>query len=342
MQGTLPGSRTVQRRRWTPLALALLALLVALVAATAVGSVQVAPGRVLLAIWHGLGGALQGSEEVIVWQIRLPRVLTAATVGAALALAGAVYQGVFRNPLADPYLLGVASGASFGAAVTIAFGASVPLLAAVGVPGISFAFSLLTVALVMALAGRGGSLPLLPLILAGVVLGSSFSAATSFTMLLAREQAVGVLAWLLGSFGFASWRQLGSVLPLLLPALPLVAFAARALDVLQLGEEQASQLGLPVEGIKLVLVVASTLMTAAAVSISGVIGFVGLIVPHAARLLLGPGHRTLLPMSALLGAAFLVGADLLARTVIAPAEIPIGVVTALVGGPFFLYLLRRR
>jgi iron complex transport system permease protein len=323
------------------MALALLALVVVLLAATAVGSVPIAPGRVLQAIWHGLAGTLQGTDEVIVWQIRLPRVLTAATVGGTLALAGAVFQGIFRNPLADPYLLGVASGAGFGAAVTIAFGATVPLLAAVGLPWIAFAGALLTVALVLLLAGRGGRFPLLSLILAGVVLGSSLSAATSFVMLLSREQAAGVLAWLLGSFGFASWRQLGSVLPLLLLALPAVALSARALDVLQLGEEQARQLGLPVEAVKLALLGASTLMTAAAVSVSGVIGFVGLMVPHAARLLLGPSHRTLLPMSALLGATFMVAADLVARTLISPAEIPVGVVTALVGGPFFLYLLRR-
>lgn len=327
--------------RWGPLGLTLLALLGAAVLATGIGAVAVPPQEVLGAILRGLTGALDGTTDTIVWRIRLPRVALAAMVGASLALAGVAYQGIFRNPLADPYLLGVASGAGLGAAASIVLGGGLPLLRALGVPLSAFAAALGVVALVVLLARRGGRVPTLHLILAGVVLGSSCTAATSLLMLLQREQAAGVLAWLLGSLAHASWDRVAVLAPLLAMSAGTLALAGRALNLLQLGDEQAAQLGLPVERIKLGLIAVATLATAAAVSVSGVIGFVGLITPHAARLALGPDHRTLVPMAALLGAIFLILADLLARTLIAPAELPIGVVTALVGGPLFLWLLRR-
>ena len=229
-----------------------------------------------------------------------------------------------------------------GAAVAIVYGATVPLLALLGVPFTAFLFSLFSVFLVVALARRGTTIPVISLILAGAVLGSSFTAATSFVMLVAQEQAAGVLAWLLGSFGLSSWGKLVSVLPFMVVAGVAVMVSSRALNLLQLGDEQAAQLGLPVETFKFALITVATLATAAAVSVSGIIGFVGLMVPHAVRLALGPDHRTLVPTAALLGAVFMVLADLLARTLIAPAEIPIGVITALVGGPLFLYLLKRQ
>ena len=328
--------------RWTPLALVTLALLAAMLLATSVGSVAVPPAEIPPALWRGVTGTLSGPADTIIWQLRLPRVLTAALVGAALSLAGVAYQGLFRNPLADPYLLGVASGAGFGATLAIVFGGSVPLLARLGVPPVAFVFALLSVLLVYALARQGRGVPLVSLILAGVVVGSSLSALTSFVMLASREQAAGVLAWLLGSFAFSSWSKIASVLPFVLLTAVVVQASARALNLLQLGETQAAQLGLSTETFKLALLGVATLATAAAVSVSGIIGFVGLMVPHAVRLALGPDHRRLVPTAALLGALFLVLADLLARTVIAPGEIPIGVVTALVGGPFFLYLLRRQ
>lgn len=340
----VPSRPVLSRRvrfRALPVALATLALLLVVGLAVSIGSVRVPVPEVLGALMRGVTGREAGTHDVIVWSVRLPRVLLAALVGAALALAGVAFQGIFRNPLADPYLLGVASGAGLGAALAIAFGASVPLLAALGVPVTAFAFALGAVFLVVVLARHGARLPTLDMILAGVVLGASCSAATSFVMLLGRQQAASVLAWLLGSFGLASWRAIATVAPLVALAAAVLTLAARALDLLQVGDEQAAQLGLPVERVKLGLIVVGTLVTAAAVSVSGVIGFVGLITPHAARLAFGPGHRTLVPVSAVLGAVFMVLADLLARTLIAPAEVPIGVVTALVGGPLFLWLLRR-
>jgi len=317
-------------------------LLVIVLAAAAVGSVRVGVGDLLGAAVRGLSGELAGPTDVIVWQIRLPRVLLAALVGGALAAAGAVFQGVFRNPLADPYLIGTASGAGFGAVLVFTLGAALPPLARLGAPLTAFACALATVVLVMALARDGRSLPVIRLILAGVVIGSALTAATSMLMLAAREQAAGVLARLLGSLAFASWHDVGTIALFVAPTLVLMLLASRSLDVLQLGEEGAAQLGLPVERLKFALIAAATLATAAAVSVCGIIGFVGLITPHAVRLALGPSHRLLLPLSFVWGAAFLVLADLLARTLLAPAELPVGIVTALAGGPFFLALLRRR
>ncbi len=328
--------------RWTPLSIALAILLIVMVFATGIGSVQLSPSEVLQAISNGLSNTLSGSSDTIIWKIRLPRVLMAAFVGASLALSGVAYQGIFRNPLADPYLLGVASGASLGAALAIVLGASIPFFATLGVPVFAFLFSLFAVFLVIALAKQGRSIPTVSLILAGAVLGSSFTAATSFLMLFSREQAATVLAWLLGSFGLSSWAKLASVAPFMLLSAIIIFLSSRALNLMQLGEDQAAQLGLPVETFKYSLITIATLATSAAVSVSGIIGFVGLMVPHAARLAFGPDHRTLVPMSAVLGAIFMVLADLLARSLISPAEIPIGVVTALVGGPFFLYLLKRQ
>lgn len=331
----LPGAR------WGALGAALALLAGVLILATGVGSVALGPLEVLRGVAHGLSGQLSGTGDTIVWQIRLPRVLLAALVGGSLALSGATYQGVFRNPLADPYLLGVASGAGLGATLALVFGAGLPWPLS-SVPLMSFAFALLAVLATLLLARRRGGTPLVALILAGVVLGSSATALTSLLMLSERDDAARVLAWLLGSFGLANWAQLASVLPFALLALGVMLASARGLNVMQLGEESAAQLGLRVERVRAALVAAATLATAAAVSVAGIIGFVGLIVPHAVRLAAGPDHRALLPLSLLYGAVFMVLADLAARTLIAPAEVPIGVITALVGGPFFLWLLRRQ
>lgn len=321
----------------------LAALAGVLVAAVGVGSVPVAPGDVLDALLRGVSGRTEGTRDVIVWQVRAPRVALAGVVGAALALAGTAYQAVFRNPLADPYLLGAASGAGFGAAVAMVYGgaAGAAGLAALGVPGAAFVVAFATVVTAVLLARQGGRLPIVSLVLAGVVLGSSLSAATSFVMLTDRERTAGVLAWLLGSFSFAEWRDVVVVGALLAVAAPAGFAARRAFDLLLLGEPSARRLGLPVEPFVWAVVGGATLLTSAAVAVAGVIGFVGLVVPHAVRLAVGPEHRDLVPLSLAWGAAFLVLADLVARTVLAPVEVPVGIVTALVGGPFFLVLLRR-
>ena len=334
--GRVAEARTVGRLA-PPLA-ALLLLALAVVLAVSVGSVRISMLEVVQAMWRGVLGQERTTFDTIIWQVRLPRVLTAALVGGALALSGAAYQGIFRNPLAEPYLLGVASGAGLGAALGIVFAGSLSL----GVPLLSFTGALLSVFAVVALARRGGRLPVVSLILAGVVLGSLASAATSFVMLLDQEKAAAVLAWLLGSFALSSWSKLTLLAPVVFVTALVLWGSSRALNLLQLGDAQAAQLGLSVEATKFALIAVSTLATAVAVSLAGIIGFVGLMVPHAVRLLLGPDHRTLLPMSLILGGVFMVLADLAARTLISPAELPVGVVTALTGAPFFLWLLKRQ
>jgi iron complex transport system permease protein len=326
----------------TPLLVMSVCLITVIVLAVGIGSEYISPPKVFTAISHGVTGNLLGAEDTIIWQMRLPRVLLAALVGAALAVSGAAFQGLFRNPLADPYLLGVASGAGFGATLVMVFAASVPVLMTLGVPLAAFIGGLLSVLCVVALARQGRTVPLVPLILAGVIIGSVLTAATSFVMLYSRDQALSVLSWLLGSFTFANWTKVFVMLPVLAVVFIVVLGSSRALNLLQLGEEQAAQLGLSVERFKLLLIVIATLATSIAVSVSGIIGFVGLIIPHAVRLAIGADYRRATPLIALLGAIFLVLADLLARTLIAPSQLPIGIITSLVGGPFFLYLLRKR
>ncbi|MGL4608672.1 MAG: FecCD family ABC transporter permease [Trueperaceae bacterium] len=340
MQRTL--LRATRALVWTPLFIASVLLVAVMVVAVGIGSEYIAPTEVLQAMFHGITGNLMTAEDTIIWQMRLPRVLLAALVGAALGVSGVTFQGLFRNPLADPYLLGVASGAGFGATLVMVFAASVPFFVSVGVPFAAFIGGLLSVALVFLLARQGRTVPFITLVLAGVVVGSVLTAATSFLMLYSREQGLSILAWLLGSFTFASWSKVFVMLPTLFVVTLVVVGSSRALNVLQLGEEQAMQLGLSVEKFKLLLIIVATLATSIAVSVSGIIGFVGLIIPHAVRLGVGADYRRITPLVAVVGALFLVLADLLARTLIAPSQLPIGIITSLVGGPFFLYLLRKR
>lgn len=320
---------------------------VVIVIASAVGSTQIP----VTSIWGILLSRLPfiditpawlPAAETIIIEIRLPRVLLAGLVGAALAVAGATYQGLFRNPLADPYLIGVAQGAALGAVVAfllpvawfgVGFG-TVPLFAFTG--------ALLSVTVVYTLARVGKTLPVTTLILAGVALGAFLAAIISYLIITSGEKMQGILFWLMGSFSLSQWSEIKFVLPYVVVGVAIILLYARSLNVMQLDEEQAQQLGINVERVKLILLVAATLITAAAVSFVGIIGFVGIIIPHAVRLIWGPDYRFLLPLSVLVGAIFLILADLIARTALAPTEIPIGVITALCGAPFFLYLLRRR
>ena len=281
------------------------------------------------------------SWETIIFTIRLPRVILAGIVGGALAMSGATYQGLFRNPLADPYLIGVASGAALGATIATVVRLPARFYTFGVTQWCAFAGALLAVLLVYGLARAGEGLPVTSLLLAGVAVSALASALTSFLMYWYGDKLLVIYGWLLGGLTAGSWVQVWQVAPYLALGALVLLPAARLLNALQLGEEGALALGIDVERLKVVLVVVATLVTAAAVSVSGLIGFVGLIVPHIVRLLWGPDHRRLLPCSLLLGAAFLIVTDGLARTVLAPNEIPAGVLTALCGAPFFLYLLRR-
>lgn len=281
------------------------------------------------------------SHETIILSIRLPRVILACIVGASLAVAGAAFQGLFRNPMADPYVIGASSGASVGAAVAIVFGVNLRLFGLASVPLLAFAGTLFTVFLVYHLASVGKTAPTLTLLLAGIAVSSILSALVSFLMFYGEEQLHQLVFWLMGGFSGRQWDYVSMALPYSLVGTAGVLLYARDLNVLLLGEESAVYVGVEVEKAKRVLVASASLLTAAAVASAGVIGFVGLVVPHVARMVFGPDHRVLVPASALLGATFLVGADMLARTLMAPQEIPVGILTAFGGGPFFIYLLRR-
>ena len=280
--------------------------------------------------------------ETIILEIRLPRVILAGLVGAALATAGATYQGLFRNPLADPYLIGVAQGASLGAVVGFLLPTTWQGMGVGVIPIFAFVGALVSTAIVYGLARVGKTLPVTTLILAGVALGALLGSIVSYLIISSGERMHGIIFWLMGSFSLSQWLDVKLVLPYVAVGIGVILLYARPLNIMQLDEEQAQQLGINVERLKLVLLAAATLITAAAVSFVGTIGFVGIIIPHAVRLIWGADHRFLLPLSVLTGAIFLILADLVARTVQAPTEIPIGVITALCGAPFFLYLLRRR
>ncbi|MBZ9714202.1 FecCD family ABC transporter permease [Deinococcus multiflagellatus] len=310
-----------------------LLLLLAVVLGTGLGRVMVPPGEVLVALWRGLSGQELAGNDVIVWQIRLPRVVMGVLVGASLGVCGGAFQGVFRNPLADPYLLGVASGGALGATAVIVGGGPRPLIPAAALLG-----ALGAVMATLALAREGRRLPPTRLVLAGVMVGSVLSALSTALLLRGEDRAREVLAYTLGDLGFSGWREVGAVLPYVGLGAGALLLLARALDTLQLGELTARSLGVPVERLRLLVIGAASVATAGAVAYVGIIGFVGLLVPHVVRLAFGAGHRTLLPLSALLGAALVVLADLLARTT--PLS-QVGIVTTLLGGPFFLWLLRR-
>ena len=280
--------------------------------------------------------------DTILWQLRLPRIMLAALVGGALAISGATYQGLFRNPLADPYLIGVASGAGLGATIVLVSGTTLYFHGISLLPVAAFAGAIAAVTVAYVIARQSGGLPLTTLLLAGVAIAALTSAVTSLIMIRSDPDLRPVLSWLLGGFASTQWKHSLMVLPYLVPSVLLILAYGRILNVLQLDEEHARQMGVNVERTKVLLVVAATLSTAAAVSFSGIIGFVGLVSPHVVRLIWGSDYRFLLPMAVIVGAGLLILADLAARTVTSPAELPVGVVTAFCGAPFLLYLLRRR
>ena len=282
------------------------------------------------------------SWDTILWRLRLPRIVLAGLVGAALAVSGATYQGLFRNPLAGPSLIGATSGAGLGATVVLLTGVPLYFHETSLVPVAAFVGAVTAVAAAYLIARHSEGLALTTLILAGVAISFLAGAITSLLMIRSDPDLRPILSWLLGGFASAQWKHSVMVLPYVLPSLLLVLSYGRILNVLQLDEDHARQLGVNVERTKVLLIAAATLATAAAVSFTGPIAFVGLIAPHAVRLVWGSDYRSLVPMAAIVGAGFLILADLAARTVASPAELPVGIITALCGVPFFLYLLRRR
>jgi iron complex transport system permease protein len=319
---------------------ALLAVLVGPVRLDPAGVLGELAGRLPLVEVHG---GLPERDAAILWQLRLPRVVLGALVGAMLALAGAAYQGVFRNPLADPYLLGAAGGAGLGATLAIAYGPDtsswpvglLPLAAFTGaVAGVAAAYTL----------GRSGggrtTTTTTTLVLAGVAVASFLTAIQTFVQQREDDTLREVYGWILGRLSTAGWKEVVLILPYTLLSAAVIVACRRLLDVLAVGDDEAQSLGVRAARVRLVVVAAATLGTAAAVAVSGLIGFVGIIVPHTVRLVAGSSYRLVVPLCLLLGAAFLILADLVARTVMAPGELPIGVVTAFLGAPFFAVVLR--
>jgi iron complex transport system permease protein len=288
-----------------------------------------------------LAGEISATSAIILYEIRLPNMALIALTGMALGGSGAAFQGLFRNPLADPYIIGVASGAGLGAVIAMAASWPADVLGMAVVPAAAFIGAVLTVLLVYSIARVGRATPVSTLILAGVAVSSFATAMTSLIMLLSTEELHRAVNWMVGGFSLGGWAPVVASIPYLSLGLLLLILLGRPLNVLQFGDDQARQLGLNVERLKLVLVIAASMVAATAVSFSGIIAFVGLVVPHVVRLIWGPDYRRLIPLAILMGGAFLLGADVVARVALAPRELPVGVVTAAVGAPFFLYLLHR-
>ncbi len=338
----------VVARFWLLMPFLVIVLVVAIVAAVAIGAVPLPFAKVVRIIVNHLLPNLTvvewtPTEDQIVWQFRLPRVLLAVIVGAALAVSGTVLQAMVRNPLADPYIFGVSSGASVAAVAVITLGSVV--VGGISLSLAAFLGSLASMMLVYVLAQQGGRIVSTRLILAGVAVGYMLSAVTSYLVLRSATPnggAAGVLTWLAGSLGGAKWEYLGVPSLAVMISMLLLLLQARQLNALLAGEETAIRLGVNIEHFRMQLFVVTSLMVGTVVAISGTIGFVGLMIPHIVRLFVGADHRRVLPIAALLGGVYLVMADLVGRTIIAPQELPVGIVTAAVGGPFFIWLIRQR
>lgn len=320
-----------------PFLFSLLFLLFAATLSLVIGSVFISPAE----LWAVLRGVGEDKFAFIIWNIRLPRTVLIALTGAALSGSGAAYQGLFRNPLADPFLIGVASGAGLGAVIAMSIQWPYSFWGLMVIPAAAFVSALLTVFIVYFLARVGQTIPTTNLILAGVAFSSFATSLTSFLMLRSTSEVRRALGWLLGGASQAGWVAILAMLPYLVIGLGiLIAFSYR-LNLLQFGDDQAQHMGLDVSRTKTILLVASSLATAAAVAFSGIIGFIGLVVPHIMRMWFGADYRRLIPLSIIGGASALLLSDIIARVVLSPQEIPVGIITALAGAPFFLWILRR-
>ena len=322
--------------------LSVLLILVIIISIT-MGSAKVPPLRSIRILFEsllGLKGAGNETERTIILSLRLPRAILAGMVGAGLSVSGATFQALLRNPLADPYILGVSSGAAVGAILVILLGLGTHSL---GLPLASFLGALLTVLMVFYFGRQDRKIHPHTLLLAGVIIGSFLSALIMFFISVSqKEELHTIIFWLMGDFSFSNARAIFIIFPYIFLGIFLLYFRSRQLNLILSGEENAVQLGVDVERLKLISYLSASLLTAASVSVCGLIGFVGLIIPHSVRLVFGPDHRLLIPASAFIGASFLIASDTVARTLLAPTELPVGVITAVFGGPFFIYLLRTR
>jgi iron complex transport system permease protein len=352
LEGTLTVADrlAVLRRRRVALLIVLgLVLAVAVVLAVALGAVYVpiaTSARIILSRAPLLGRLVDttwsATQETIIISVRLPRVLLALLVGMGLALAGAIFQGIFRNPMADPGIIGSSQGAALGATIAFFFGIKFGWGGLSAVPLFAFVGAFMAVFLVYFIARAGGRVSIAYLLLVGFALSSFLASIVSLLLVISEDRMHNIFFWLMGGLGTGNWDAVLAILPFIATGAVISSFFARDLNLLMLGEEKAMQLGLEAHRFLWIMFAVAALVVGAAVSVSGIIGFVGLMTPHIVRLLTGPDHRYLIPGSLIGGGLFLVLADTLARTVIAPNELPVGIVTAFFGAPFFVYLLKRR
>ena len=350
--GKIEGIYANRSSRWKIILVALvLALFLTLIVSLNIGYASISFSQILAILGKQIpflsgtinSASISPSSQAIIILIRLPRVLAAALVGAGLAAAGVIYQGIFRNPMADSYLLGASAGASVGYSIAVLYVSSALTIVGLGIAQtFAFIFALLTVFLVLFISRVGHRIPITTLLLSGVVVNIFLLAMETLMELHSGQALTGIIAWLAGGFSDIVWLQVWAVMPFVIIGIAITFFFTRDLNMLSMGDETAQHLGVNTEKVRQLLLVIASLMTAAAVAISGVIGFVGLIIPHMTRLAIGPDHRILLPASAVVGAMFLVICDAVARVATGASELPVGVITALVGTPFFIYLLRRR
>lgn len=279
------------------------------------------------------------THMIIIMNLRLPRILLGAIVGAGLGVVGAALQGMFKNPMADPYVLGISSGASFGAAIAIALGIQYVFFGSGVITLFAFLGSIITILFVYNIAKTGGRIPSTTLLLSGIAINSMLMSLVSIIMIFNRNKVEDIVFWVMGSVASSDWKQVGFIFPIVVLGIIFIIAYSRDLNIMSTGEESARNLGVEVEKVKKLLILLCSLMVAACVSVSGVIGFVGLIIPHSIRLLAGADHRALLPFSAIGGAAFMVVCDTISRSIMPPMEIPVGAVTSIFGAPYFIYLL---
>lgn len=323
-------------------------LLCAILMGISIGTVSIHPMTIIRVISAEIFPfvSLENTDSMhanIIMNIRLPRVLLAGLVGASLAIAGAAFQGLLRNPLADPYTIGVSSGASLGAVITLFFGLSIPFAGMFTLPLFSILFAFLTIFAVLLFARNiERSMKVETIILTGIIFSSFLGALISLMIALTGEELRQIIGWLLGSVSMRGWAYINIILPFFVIGAVLLLVNSKELNAMSFGEEKARHIGVDVQKRKMMVLIAGSILTGAAVAVSGTVGFVGLVIPHLTRMLWGPDHRHLLPLSILVGAGFLIIADLVSRTIIAPAELPIGVITALIGAPVFGAILMRR
>lgn len=335
-----------KRRKNIMFAFSIVFCLVVLYLCTVSGAASVSIGdasRVLLnKLFHlpvDISDISKGSITII-WNVRVPRIILGFIAGAALAASGAGYQGIFKNPMADPFVLGVSSGAALGAAIGIILNFQAGIAGFTGTTILAFLGAFLTIGTVYGISRVGKKVPVATLLLSGVAISSTLSSVMSLLMMINKQSMDQIMFWTMGSLNGKGWNQIVTVLPWVMLGLILLYVNARELDIMLLGEDTATQLGVNVEGLKRKILIASSLITAAVISVTGIIGFVGLVVPHVVRIFTGPKHQRLIPVALLFGGTFLIICDTAART-LSTAEIPVGIITAICGGPFFLYLLRK-